>query len=381
MTDITTYWWLLIPVAIVIILTVMALSKRRSGPRETAMEAYVDGLRSLTAGDEHTAFIKFRQAVDQDTGNIDAYLKMGDIFRNRNLIDKALQIHRELKLRRNVSPELIVEIEKSLAQDYIKAGMKEKAYEILERMSKNGGSKIWATERLLDLYARDRKWRDACELYQDVFRKGARTNGSMLASFKLMMGLDLHQVEEYHKARLLYKEALSLNKTNPLPYLYIAESYLSEKRIDDGLDFLKRLCEEVPKYAYHAFPLIEETLFQLGRYSEVEDIYRNILNQDSSNVPTKVALAGILEKKGEFSAAENLLKSVLEIEPGNSMAALRLVNIMASSRRLEAGLNVLSGLADKMNRRNREYKCRKCSKAVPRLLPVCPYCGAIGTFI
>ena len=359
----------------------MALSKRRSGPRATAMEAYIDGLRYLTAGDEHTAFIKFRQAVDQDTGNIDAYLKMGDIFRNRNLIDKALQIHRELKLRRNVPSELIVEIEKSLAQDYIKAGMKEKAYEILERMSKNGSSKIWATERLLDLYARDRKWREACELYQDVFRKGSRTNGSMLASFKLMMGLDLHQVEEYHKARLLYKEALSLNKTNPLPYLYIAESYLSEKRVDDGLDFLKRLCEEVPKYAYYAFPLIEETLFQLGRYSEVEDIYRNILNQDSTNVPTKVALAGILEKKGEFSAAESLLKSVLEIEPGNSMAALRLVNIMASSRRLEAGLSVLSGLADKMNRRNQEFKCRKCGKAAPRLLPVCPYCGAIGTFI
>ncbi|HBZ01385.1 MAG TPA: hypothetical protein DEO84_08725, partial [candidate division Zixibacteria bacterium] len=376
MTDFTAYWWLLIPVAIVIILTVMALSKRRSGPRATAMEAYVDGLRYLTAGDEHTAFIKFRQAVDQDTGNIDAYLKMGDIFRNRNLIDKALQIHRELKLRRNVPSELIVEIEKSLAQDYIKAGMKEKAFEILERMSKNGGSKIWATERLLDLYARDRKWREACELYQDVFRKGSRANDSMLASFKLMMGLDLHQVEEYHKARLLYKEALSLNKTNPLPYLYIAESYLSEKRVDDGLDFLKRLCEEVPKYAYYTFPLIEETLFQLGRYGEVEDIYRNILNQDSTNVPTKVALAGILEKKGEFSAAESLLKSVLEIEPGNSMAALRLVNIMASSRRLEAGLSVLSGLADKMNRRNQEFKCRKCSKAAPRLLPVCPYCGA-----
>jgi lipopolysaccharide assembly protein B len=381
MIDITAYWWLLIPIAIVIVLTVLALSKRRSGPRQTAMEAYVEGLRSLTAGDEHTAFIKFRQAVDQDTGNIDAYLKMGDIFRNRNLTDKALQIHRELKLRRNVPAETMVEIEKSLAQDYIKAGMKEKAYEILERMSKDGGSKVWASERLLELYAKDRKWKEACELYQDVFRKASRSNGAMLANFKLMMGLELFQGEEYHKARLLYKEALSLAKTNPLPYLYIAESYLAEKRVEDGLDFLKRLCNEVPNQAHLAFPLIEETLFQLGRYGEVEDIYRAMLHMDPTNIPAKVALSGILEKKGEFSAAETLLKSVLDIDPANYAATLRLVSILAACRRYDAGLNVLSALADKINRQSYEFKCRKCGKSAPRLLPVCPHCAAMGTFI
>jgi lipopolysaccharide assembly protein B len=381
MIDITAYWWLLIPIAIVIVLTVFALSKRRLGPRETAMEAYVEGLRSFASGDEHNAFIKFRQSVDQDTGNIDAYLKMGDIFRSRGLTDKALQIHRELTLRRNVPSEIFVEIEKSLAQDYIKAGMKEKAYEILERMAKDGSSKVWAAERLLDLYAKDRKWKEACELYQDVFKKGSRANGAMLAGFKLMMGLEQFQSEEYHKARLLYKEASSLNKSNPLPYLYIAESYLAEKRVEDGLDFLKRLCFENPRHAHLAFPLIEETLFQLGRYGDVEVIYRNLLNQDPTNIPAKVALSGILEKKGELSAAENLLKSVLEIDPSNYLATLRLMSIMSSRRRFDDVQNTLSGLADKIDSKNQEFKCRKCGKSLSRILPICPHCASIGTFI
>ncbi len=377
----TAYWWILIPIAIVIVLTVLTLSKRRSGPRETAMESYVDGLRSLTAGDEHTAFIRFRQAVDQDTGNIDAYLKMGDIFRNRGLTDKALQIHRELRMRRGVPPEVLIDIDKSLAQDYIKAGMTVKAYEILERMARDGGSKVWAAERLLELYAKDRKWKEACELSQNVFKKESRRNGAALASFKLMMGLEQHQCEEYHKARILYKEALALNKADPLPYLYIAESYLEEKRVEDGLDFLKRLCQEVPRHAYLGFPLLEETLFQLGRYGEVEDIYRGILNRDALNIQAKVALAGILEKKGELSAAENLLKSVLELDPNHSLATLRLVGIMAARRRMDEGLDILSGLADRMNRHEQEFKCRKCGKLSPRLLPACPQCGNIGAFI
>jgi lipopolysaccharide biosynthesis regulator YciM len=375
------YWWVIIAVAAAAILAVLALCWRRARPRETAMEAYVDGLRSLIASDEHTAFFKFRQAVDQDTGNIDAYLKMGDIFRNRGLIDKALQIHRELRMRRNVPPETLLEIEKSLAQDYITAGMKEKAYEILERMARDGGSRPWAAEKLFELYAKDRKWKEAGQLYQDVFKKGTPQNKATLASLKLMMGLELKQCGEFHKARILYKEALGLNKADPLAYLYIAESYLEEKRIEDGLDFLKRLCQEVPRHAHLGFRLIEETLFQLGRYGEVEDIYRNMLNQDPANIPAKVALAGILEKKGEFSAAENLLNSVLEIDPNNSLAALRLIEIMAMRRRIDEGLGVLAGLAERLNQHNHEFKCRKCGKVSSRLLPACPHCAAMGTYL
>ncbi len=151
MDNMTTYWWLLLPMIVVVGMTFVAFSRRRARPKETAMEAYVDGLRLLTTGDEQTAFIKFRQAVDQDTGNVDAYLKMGDIFRNRGLNDKAIQIHRELTLRRDLSPEIKIEIDKSLAQDYIKASMIDKAQEILERLVKESYSRHWAAERLLEM--------------------------------------------------------------------------------------------------------------------------------------------------------------------------------------------------------------------------------------
>jgi lipopolysaccharide assembly protein B len=374
-------WLIAIPIAVVLVLTFVTLSRRRSRPDATALAAYVEGLRYLTTGDEQAAFVKFRQAVDQDTGNVDAYLKMGDIFRNRGLTDKALQIHRELTLRRDLPGEIRLEIDKSLAQDYIKANISGKAYEILERLVKDSSLKNWAAERLLDLYIKDKKWKEACDLYESILKKGSNDSGETLAGLKLMLGRELHNNEEYHKARLLYKEALAIGKGNPLPYIYIAESYLDEKRVENGLEFLKKLCEEVPRYAHLGFPLIEETLFNLGRFSEIEEIYRSIFLRDPSCVPAKIALAGILEKKGELTSAETLLKSVLEIEPTNSLAALKLVNIMAAKDRIDDGLNILSNVADKINLRSQEYKCRRCGKGLSRPIPACPQCGAIGTFI
>ena len=377
----TSYWLLLIPILVVAFLTIVAFYRRRFRPGEKAMEAYVDGLKYLTSGDEQTAFIKFRQAVDQDTGNIDAYLKMGDIFRNRGFTDKALQIHRELTVRPDLSLELRNEIDKSLAQDYIRAGMTDKAEEILQQLIKDSTTRLWAAERLLDLSIKDRKWNEACDIYEDILKKSSHANdGITLSSLKLMWGKELHQLEEYHKARLVYKEALSLNRANPLPYLYIAESYIAEKRVEDGLTFLRRLCDEAPRHAYIAFPSLEETLFQLGRYGEIEDIYREIMNKDSANYQAKISLAGILEKKGELSSAESLLKSVLENDPTNLVAALRLVDIMASRDRVDDGLNVLSNMADKIQLKNLEFKCRNCGKGSSRPLPICQHCGAMGIF-
>ena len=172
------------------------------------------------------------------------------------------------------------------------------------------------------------------------------------------MGKELHQFEEYHKAAWFIKRLYLSIVLIRLPYLYVAESYIAEKRVEDGLTFLRRLCDEAPRFAYLGFPLIEETLFQLGKFGDVEDIYRNIMNKDSANIPAKVALAGILEKKGELSSAENLLKSVLESDPTNMVAALRLVDIMASRDMVDDGLNILSNVADKIHLRNLEFKCR-----------------------
>ena len=376
-----TYLLYIAPLLLIALMAVTVLSKRRGLPRESARESYMEGLRLMTNGDEQTAFIKFRQAVDQDTNNIDAYIKMGDIFRNRGFVDKALQVHRELTMRRDIAPEIHVEVDKSLALDYVRAGRTEKAYELLERIVKNGYSKSWASEQLLELYIKDKRWKDACDIYEDIARKGSQQSQNRLANLKIMLGRSLHDSEEYHKARLSYKEALSLNKGNPLPYLYIAESYLDEKRVDDGLEFLKRLCEEVPDYAHLAFPMIEETLFQLGRYGEVEDIYRNLLSKSPNNASAKIALAGILEKKGELSSAESFLKSVLDSDPINSLAALRLVNIMASRDRVDDGLEVLSNVAAKIYLHSQEYKCHNCGKGFSKPVPACPECGAIGTFI
>lgn len=375
-------FWPFLLILIVLLVTLYILVRRRKKSDGTSQEAYIDGLKSIIAGDNQTAFVKLRQAVDLDTENVDAYLKMGDLFREKGMVDRALQIHRELTLRRHLNPELLRNINKSLAQDYLAAGAGEKAIELLKPMARDGdGLRAWAEEQLLKLYVKSAMWNDADDLYSSIMKRGKQKGSAMMANIKVMMGRELHDKGEYHKARVLYKEALSYDKNNPFAYLYIAESYRQEDRMDDAAEYLKRICQEVPRYAFMAFAAIEETFFELGRFREVEDLYRAVLDNDADNIPAKIALAGIYEKKGEIQTAENLLRSVLDADSSNSAAAIHLAKILAGVGRSEEGLEILSGAADRIEPGFDNFKCHNCGESVKRLQPLCPSCGDLGTLI
>jgi lipopolysaccharide biosynthesis regulator YciM len=268
------YWWIIIIAAVGVMVFYVAVFRRRKKSENTSQEAYVNGLRSIISGDNQTAFVKLRQAVDLDTGNIDAYLKLGDLFREKGMIDRALQIHKELTLRRDIPFELSNDISKSLALDYLEAGMKENAIDLLKPMIRDDRMRGWAEEKLLNLYISVKSWKEAEELYASILKRKKLKESRTMANIKVMSGRGLHDRAEYHKARIAYKDALSFDKNNPFAYIYIAESYRQEGRIDDALEYLKKLCEEVPRYAYLAFSVIEETFFEVGRFGEVRIIYR-----------------------------------------------------------------------------------------------------------
>jgi lipopolysaccharide biosynthesis regulator YciM len=375
------YWWIVIIVVLAAIAIFVAVRRRQTRADGTAQQAYIDGLRSIIAGDRRTAFVKLRQAVDLDTENIDAYLKLGDLFREKGLVEKALQIHRELTLRRGVPVALSGDIHRSLAEDYLAAGLEKKAEETLREMIKRAEQRNWAEDRLLELYIKGEEWEKAEELLRGVMKDRDLKESSTMSYIKLMIGRRFHDNSQFHKARIIYKESLSLNGGDPFPYLYIAESYLRENRINDGLGYLKKLCENVPDQAYLGFSMIEETLFDMGRFSEVEDIYRGVLGRDPENMPATLALAGILEKKGEYPEAENLLRSVLDIGELSQAAALKLAKLLAASGRVEEGLEILSDMAEKVDLRRDKFICANCGNVVKEPLPYCRKCGSLGSFI
>ena len=77
-----------------------------------------------------------------------------------------------------------------------------------------------------------------------------------------------------------------------------------------------------PYDSYKVFDSIESALFDLGRYSEVENFYRNVLNKNPKDLNAGQRLANVLNEKGENKAALELIDQFIDKDEPSILAML-----------------------------------------------------------
>jgi len=372
------YWWIIIPAAMAILALVFSLEWRASKDKMTFPRNYVEGLRAIISGDEKDAIVKLKQAVAEDTDNIDAYLKLGDLFRMRGLRDKAIQIHRELLLRRNLDHNMASHVKKSLAEDYIQVKKYDSALELLESLVKDDSFKPWALEKLLEVYDKTEKWEDAFETRKTLGKLKGKADG--LAAYRHLLGQEQFKAGEYHKARIAFKDALHYDEKFASAYIMIAESYLAESREEDAAEYFKKLVENVPCEAYRVIHRMEQTMFNLGRFSGIESIYREILAACPDDVDVLLALADIAEKRGDVRAAIDTLSPVLGYERRDVVAVAKLAELYLSNGQQNKAREVLSSVEKLWSTNKPQYVCSHCHAASASQEIVCPNCKRVGPY-
>ena len=107
----------IIPVIIIIIYLVY-YNKLRPHKTNNIREVYAEGLDLLVSGKRVSAYKNFKNIIEQDSNNINAYLRLGQILREGGNPVKALKIHKSLLYRKKLSSYELIELHKNLALNY-----------------------------------------------------------------------------------------------------------------------------------------------------------------------------------------------------------------------------------------------------------------------
>lgn len=297
-------------------------------PVKSESELYVDALRDLLDGRQESAFTKLRQVVTEDSSNIDAYLRLGKILRDNKKPDRALQVHKDLTLRTSLSQAEKAEILHQLYQDYLALNDLDTAAAALKELITIKPRDRWAYINLLELQKKAEAWDEAYDTAVMLLKIEGSKSKKPLAAFKYHMGEALHKKREYHKARILFKEALGFDPGYVPAYLAIGDSYHDEKRYEDAVNFWNKLIAAVPDEGHRVIERLKKTLFDLGRYGEVIDICHNILNHSPKNLEARLCLAEFYEKKGDSDQAEQVLVEIIDENPQETRAIVELIRIL-----------------------------------------------------
>tara|TARA_S200000501_G_scaffold378888_1_gene444618 strand:+ start:48275 stop:49363 length:1089 start_codon:yes stop_codon:yes gene_type:complete len=294
-----------------VIILVITFYKPKKNPQTHTL--YTDALNAMVKADRTTALRLLRDVVKQDSDHVNAYLQLGNILRDENP-EQAAKIHQSLTVRPNLPSQVQLDIHQSLARDYEKLGKLDLARLEGEQILRLDKKNIWAVEFLLKLAEGSKDWASASEFAKKLQRLKNNKELKYSAQFDLYKGLQFIKENNNKDALVHLNKAVKIAPDFGLPYKHIGDIYEISRDLLKAVDNWELYAIKAPKDAPKVFSKIESALFDLGLYSEVENFYRRILDNDPKNFDAIIHLANVLEEKGEANAALNLVEETLKFD-------------------------------------------------------------------
>ena len=326
-------------------------------------DLYAEGLDLLITGRRKSAYNNFKDIIQKDSDNIKAYLRLGQVLREGGNPTQALKVHRGLLHRRDLTHYEQIELHKNIALDYYKIGNISDAIGELHVLLKIEKNSEWAISQLITFYREQQDWEKAGEYFAQYQKLTNKEDKHKLALYKIQEGRILIKNKQFQDARKTFEEALNINSDLGVAYYFIGNSYSSESEeeyqksiesdsdnqhgLQANTDYLEKAksllgkaipmwilyTELNPEQAWMVIHLLKDGLFALDRYSEIEDILKHILKNDSDNIEVVASLSEIYSHRGENTEALELIDSALEQDPTSLIVKLIKMKLQAKKER------------------------------------------------
>ncbi len=374
MFDLVTFVGIVLAVILLAAL-VFFVTRRPERREDDAAADYAAGLNYMVSGDYDLALRKLREAARKNTANIDAYLKIGDILRTLGHVEQAAKVHRDLTARSDLTSVQRLQIYRALVLDYEALGRHEAALKIVEQILAMKKDDLWAREKELQLLEASGQWERAADAYKKLAKLKNNFRKSRMALYKVERGKAAARAGQEKESRVYFREAIKIDPHCAAAYMELCDSYIREQRLEEAVKVMEKFLAAAPEKAALAFPRIKELLFKIGEFGEIENVYSEVIRRSPDNWQTHLALAEILEKKGEIEQAIKLCQQVLQKNPDYRPARRHLIRYFHRSGKDHLAVEQALALINLEEEASEKYRCSKCGHQADEPFWHCPQCG------
>ncbi|MDH3638894.1 MAG: lipopolysaccharide assembly protein LapB [Gammaproteobacteria bacterium] len=300
----TEYLWLLLP-----LLPVAAASGWYAAKRDTRQQfqtdfhlpsAYFKGLNFLLNEQPDKAIEVFIKVLEVNPETVEMHLTLGNLFRRRGEVERATRIHQNLIARQSLSKNQRFQALFELAQDYLKAGLLDRAESLFQEISDVASHAGPALKYLSQIYEQEKEWQKAIHALR-------RLDNLSNEDFS-------HIVAHY--------------------YCELSETELQKDHLQEARSFVKKALAEDPNCT-RATILLGETESRLGRHAKAIAIWRKIEQQDAHVFGEVVDK--IINSYNELGDEKGLQEFLGEMVTKHSDPKVLLANVDELAKREGAG--------------------------------------------
>ncbi len=344
-----------------------------------SQDAYVTALKQIVDGHLDEAFRSLQSAVKGDRAPTDAYIRLGNLLRERGDASRAAQIHQSLTVKDNLARDEKIELYLSLAEDYAALGKSDKSVKTLETAVKS--LNIRDPRVFLKIAKHYHVVGDAEKAYEAL--KEARKHGSLsereLALYLNTVAERLMDQKEVKEARKVLHRALRHDPDCAAALLLLGDVDQRLDDTDEAIEHWRRAAMLSPQLAGAALRQLEKVLFEKGRFGDIENVYNDVRSARGGDEAATVAIASFFQKQGRGDDAIQLLEEYLSVFPESERARLLLASLYARYRDSDA-LHHFLDEAMAQSQQGAPYVCRVCQFQSRTVRWHCPRCNSFDSF-
>lgn len=335
---------------------------------------YLKGLNFLLNEQTDQALEHFLQMVRVEDKTIETHFALGSLFRRRGEVDRAIRIHQNIIARPDLAAEQRDQALFSLARDYLKAGLLDRAEKLFVRLAQGSRYQVEALEHLTRIYEQEKEWRKAIEAGQQLETLGGRSLALQIAHYYCELAEAAAAAGDYAAARDCVKHAQDGRPRTMRGALVRAHIARDTGDTKTALKLYHRIIEEQTYLIAEALPEIVAIHRRENQLDELEKVLRKMLRQ-SPEMSMLVAYTAIVNDIGGIAVIDECVEQYLLKEP----TLAEFIDMQSVADGNEKALARTRHAMSKLARSTPRYQCQECGFSSQRLLWLCPSCRSWET--
>jgi lipopolysaccharide biosynthesis regulator YciM len=346
---------------------------------------YILGLNFLVANQIDLAIDELGKAAGLDANALEVHMILGNLYREKGQVGKAITVHQQLLQRPNLSRLEHAHVLLCLGLDYKRGGFVDRALEAFNEVLRLDPKNEYALVNLQKLQEEQHQWSEAYDTRQRLSKLADADEGpqnrAILAFLENEIGLEAMRRKDYAEAARRFVGAIDLDARAVPAYLNLGDVRVAQQNDQEADAVWQKLVDVAPDRAYLAFDRLEALAVRSGSPDRFTRLCRRLIEENPQDWRARLALSRHLAASDRPRDALDLLFAALVQNP-------HALGIHQAIWRALGQLRHEPALVDRYSELTRHaifyldpHVCMRCRYRSTELLWQCPHCHDWNTFV
>ena len=375
------YWWLLVlPVFFGLGWIAARIDIKQLLLESRALPtSYFKGLNFLLNEQPDKAIEAFIEVVKVEPQTIELHFALGSLFRRRGEVERAIRMHQNLVERADLPAQQKLEALYELAQDYLKAGLLDRAEELFTKLKGTTYGEA-ALKFLLEIFEQEKDWQKAVDTAQQLEGITGRSHQKEIANYYCEMASKEIMDSHPDAARPCLERALAHHRLCVRANLLLGDLEAALGSHEKAIDAWKRIETQNPTFLALVVGRLVDAYKKLGKPADGLNLLRGFLSKYPSVDVLNGVFTCILEQQGAEPAYQ-LVRDEMRRNPTLlGLDKLLEAQLMDASVHRRHDLELVKELVHQHTRALDMYRCDNCGFRARQHYWHCPACGEWETY-